>query len=71
MYLSWILKLVLPLLLTMFPLPVVAQIIVVALRSLAKRTKNTTDDEMVKVLERYFNVPPEEIKEVKDEADDK
>jgi len=52
-----------PLLLVVFPLPVVAQLVVVILRSLAKRTNNKLDDELVDVLVKHLGIP-EETKEV-------
>lgn len=65
MFLSFVLRWGAPLLLAVFPLPVVAQLVVVILRAAAKKTTNKLDDDLVKVLERYFNIPKEE--EVKDE----
>lgn len=49
---------VLPFLLAMFPMQTIAELAVVALRRVAKKTDNTFDDELVGVLERRFNIPP-------------
>lgn len=49
---------ILPLLLALFPMQTLAELAVVVLRRIAKKTTNTFDDELVSVLERRFNVPP-------------
>jgi hypothetical protein len=42
----------------MFPMQTLAELAVVALRRLAKKTDNTFDDELIAVLERRFQIPP-------------
>lgn len=58
-----ILRWALPFLFFLFPMPVLAQMIILVLRNIAKRTSNTLDDDLVEVLARNFNVPPKEAKD--------
>lgn len=46
----------------LLPMDVIARMLIVLLRKIAKWTKNTTDDELVAVLAKKFDV-----EEVKDE----
>lgn len=49
---------ILPFILALFPLETLAELAVVALRRIAKKTTNDFDDELIAVLERRFNIPP-------------
>lgn len=51
----------LPLLVSLLPLEVATKLLVVALRRLAKQTDTTFDDDLVKVLEKHFEIDPEEL----------
>lgn len=53
----------LPLLFAIFPLEVVTKLLVVSLRRLARKTETTYDDELVRVLEKHFDVEPEVTKD--------
>ena len=50
---------VLPLVAALLPLDVIAQMVVVVMRRVSKRTKNTLDDEMIDILVRKYNIPKE------------
>lgn len=54
----------LPFLVAFFPVPVVASMLVVILRAIAKRTTNKLDDQLVAVLAKNFNVPDEPVEPV-------
>lgn len=51
----------LPLLFALFPLEVVAKLLVVTLRRLSRKTVTTYDDDLVRVLEKHFNIEPEDV----------
>lgn len=57
------LRYLLPLLFAIFPLEVVTKLLVVSLRRLARKTETTYDDELVRVLEKHFDVEPEVTKD--------
>ena len=59
----WIMALrwALPFVVALFPIPVIASMLVVVLRAIAKRTTNKLDDQLVAVLARNFNVPDEPV----------
>ncbi len=48
---------VIGLLLFMFPYDVIVKLVLVLLKRLSQSTRNTVDDELVKVLEDKFNKP--------------
>ena len=52
-----VLRWVLPLVAALLPLDVIAQMVVIVLRRVSKRTKNTLDDELIDVLVRKYNIP--------------
>lgn len=49
----------LPLLFALFPLEVVSKLLVVTLRRLSRKTVTTYDDDLVRVLEKHFEIEPE------------
>lgn len=57
------LRYLLPVLIALFPLEVISKLLVVALRALARKTKNTLDDDLVLVLEKHFNIESEILKD--------
>lgn len=56
-------RIILPIVLTLFPLEVVAKLLVVTLRALSRKTVSTYDDDLVRVLENHFHVEPEVTKD--------
>lgn len=52
-----VLRWVLPLVAALLPLDVIAQMVVIVLRRVSKRTKNTLDDELIDVLVRKYSIP--------------